>query len=168
MPQLDPFTYFSQFLWFCLLFFTFYIFICNNGYGFLSISRILKLRNQLLAQPENKILSKKANSQILQKAFSTSVSYMQSTNSEVSEWSKALHFSKKIPLLASFGELRLARRLEENLCHLISKSSTNHPTSTCKNERMQLHLLHALMEMNTSPIRTFVLESTHSKMKPRK
>lgn len=165
MPQLDPFTYFSQFLWFCLLFFTFYIFICNNGDGFLSISRILKLRNQLLAQPENKILSKKANSQILQKAFSTSVSYMQSTLSQVSEWSKALHFSKKIPLLASFGELRLARRIEENLCRLISKSSTN-PTVTCKNERMQLHLLHAQMQMNTSPIKIFVLESTQ--MKPRK
>nr|VDD24181.1 unnamed protein product [Brassica rapa] len=49
MPQLDKFTYFSQFFWLCLFFFTFYIFICNDGDGVLGISRILKLRNQLLS-----------------------------------------------------------------------------------------------------------------------
>ena len=78
MPQLDPFTYFTQFFWFCLFFFTFYIAICNDGDGILAISRILKLRNQLLSQPENKILSKKAHSleEILTKGFRTGVSYM--------------------------------------------------------------------------------------------
>nr|WRH36847.1 ATP synthase F0 subunit 8 [Cyperus stolonifer] len=49
MPQLDKFTYFSQFFWLCLFFFTFYIAICNNGDGLLGISRILKLRNQLIS-----------------------------------------------------------------------------------------------------------------------
>ena len=43
MPQLDKFTYFTQFFWSCLFLFTFYIPICNDGDGVLGISRILKL-----------------------------------------------------------------------------------------------------------------------------
>ncbi|YP_717120.1 hypothetical protein BrnapMp022 (mitochondrion) [Brassica napus] len=58
MPQLDKFTYFSQFFWLCLFFFTFYIFICNDGDGVLGISRILKLRNQLLSHWGKTIQSK--------------------------------------------------------------------------------------------------------------
>ncbi|CAD5197553.1 unnamed protein product [Musa acuminata subsp. malaccensis] len=49
MPQLDKFTFFTQFFWSCLILFLFYILICNDGYGVLGISRILKLRNQLLS-----------------------------------------------------------------------------------------------------------------------
>nr|YP_009316014.1 hypothetical protein [Cocos nucifera]AOX13008.1 hypothetical protein [Cocos nucifera] len=55
MPQLDKFTYFTQFFWSCLILFTFYIPICNDGDGVLGISRILKLRNQLLSHRGNKI-----------------------------------------------------------------------------------------------------------------
>nr|CAA41215.1 pol-urf [Brassica napus] len=58
MPQLDKFTYFSQFFWLCLFFFTFYIFICNDGDGVLGISRILKLWNQLLSHRGKTLLSK--------------------------------------------------------------------------------------------------------------
>ena len=54
MPQLDKFTYFSQFFWLCLILFTLFIAICNDGDGVLGISRILKLRNQLLSHRENK------------------------------------------------------------------------------------------------------------------
>ena len=43
MPQLDKFTYFTQFFWSCLFLFTFYIAICNDGDGLLGISRIVKL-----------------------------------------------------------------------------------------------------------------------------
>ena len=56
MPQLDKFTYFTQFFWLCLFFFTFYIFICNDGDGVLGISRILKLRNQLVSHTGGTIL----------------------------------------------------------------------------------------------------------------
>ncbi|KAL0352263.1 UNVERIFIED_CONTAM: putative ATP synthase protein YMF19 [Sesamum calycinum] len=55
MPQLDKFTYFTQFFWSCLFLFTFYIAICNNGDGVLGISRILKLRNQLVSHRETNI-----------------------------------------------------------------------------------------------------------------
>ncbi|ESW04798.1 hypothetical protein PHAVU_011G125800 [Phaseolus vulgaris] len=57
MPQLDKFTYFTQFFWSCLFLFTFYIPICNDGDGVLGISRILKLRNQLVSNRGNKIRS---------------------------------------------------------------------------------------------------------------
>ncbi|KAJ0734883.1 putative H(+)-transporting two-sector ATPase [Helianthus annuus] len=42
----------------CLFLFTFYIAICNDGDGLLGISRILKLRNQLLSHRTNNIRSK--------------------------------------------------------------------------------------------------------------
>uniref|UniRef100_A0A452XER9 H(+)-transporting two-sector ATPase n=2 Tax=Triticinae TaxID=1648030 RepID=A0A452XER9_AEGTS len=58
MPQLDKLTYFSQFFWLCLLLFTFYILLFNNNNGILGISRILKLRNQLLSHRGGEIRSK--------------------------------------------------------------------------------------------------------------
>ncbi|GMI95820.1 hypothetical protein HRI_005289400 [Hibiscus trionum] len=73
MPQLDKLTYFSQFFWLCLFLFIFYIPICNDGDGVLGISRILKLRNQLLSHRGNNIRSKdpKSLEDILIKGLST-------------------------------------------------------------------------------------------------
>ncbi|MCL7034876.1 hypothetical protein MKW94_015077 [Papaver nudicaule] len=77
MPQLDQFTYFTQFFWSCLLLFTFYIAITNDSNGFLGISRILKLRNELVSQRGTKIRSKASNGEsISSKGFSTGLSYM--------------------------------------------------------------------------------------------
>src|SRR5690606_8483764 len=91
MPQLDKFTYFSQFFWLCLFFFTFYIFICNDGDGVLGISRILKLRNQLLSHRGKTIQSKDPNSleDLLRKGFSTGVSYRYAGIYEVAQWCNA-------------------------------------------------------------------------------
>ncbi|PRQ15663.1 putative H(+)-transporting two-sector ATPase (mitochondrion) [Rosa chinensis] len=88
MPQLDKFTYFTQFFWSCLFLFTFYIPICNDGDGFLGISRILKLRNRLVSQRGNNTRSNDPNSleEILRKGFSTGVSYMYSSLFEVAKW----------------------------------------------------------------------------------
>ncbi|GFS28126.1 hypothetical protein Acr_00g0000190 [Actinidia rufa] len=82
MPQLDKFTYFTQFFWSCLFLFTFYIPICNDGDGILGISRILKLRNQLVSHRENNIRNNdpKSFEDILRKGFSTGVSYITSSN----------------------------------------------------------------------------------------
>ncbi|CAN6917250.1 unnamed protein product [Brassica oleracea] len=75
MPQLDKFTYFSQFFCLCIFFFTFYIFICNDGDGVLGISRILQLRNQLLLHRGKTIQRKDPNSleDLLRKCFSTGI-----------------------------------------------------------------------------------------------
>ncbi|GKB40198.1 ATPase subunit 8, partial [Tanacetum coccineum] len=128
MPQLDKFTYFTQFFWSCLFLFTFYIAICNDGDGLLGISRILKLRNQLLSHRTNNIQSKDPNSleDILRKGFSIGLSYMYSSLFEVSQWCKAVDLlgkRRKITLISCFGEISGSRGMERNILYLISKSS---------------------------------------------
>nr|ULQ69094.1 ATP synthase subunit 8 [Cyperus difformis] len=149
MPQLDKFTYFSQFFWLCLFFFTFYIAICNNGDGLLGISRILKLRNQLISNQGNKIQSKDPNSleDILIKGFSTGVSYMYSILFEVSQWCKTIDYlgkSMKLTLISCFGEISGLRGIDKNILYLISKSSYNTSSSriTLRNDIMLNHVLH--------------------------
>jgi F-type H+-transporting ATPase subunit b len=45
MPQLDQFTYLTQFIWLCIFYMTFYVLLFNDGLP--KISRILKLRAYL-------------------------------------------------------------------------------------------------------------------------
>ncbi|KAH0446497.1 hypothetical protein IEQ34_024674 [Dendrobium chrysotoxum] len=149
MPQLDKLTYFTQFFWLCLLFFTFSILICNDGDGILGISRILKLRNQLLSHRGNKIRSNDPNSleDISRKGFSTGVSYMYSSFFEVSQWCQTVDLLGKrlrITLISCFGEISGSRGIERNILYLISKSSYNTSSSriTCRNEIMLIHVPH--------------------------
>lgn len=152
MPQLDKFTYFTQFFWSCLFFFTFYIAICNDGDGVLGISRILKLRNQLVSHRENNIRRNDPNSleDILRKGFSTGVSYMYSSLFEVSQWCNAVDLlgkRKKITLISCFGELSGSRGMERNIFYFISKSSYSTSSNpgwgiTCRNDIMLIHVLH--------------------------
>ena len=152
MPQLDKFTYFTQFFWSCLFLLTFYIAICNDRDGVLGISRILKLRNQLLSHRENKIRSKdpKSLEEILRKGFSTGVSYMYSSLFEVSQWCKAVDLlgkRRKMTLISSFGEISASRGIERNIFYLISKSSYSTSSNpgwgiTCRNDIMLIHVPH--------------------------
>nr|AUD38839.1 ATPase subunit 8 [Theligonum cynocrambe] len=152
MPQLDKFTYFTQFFWSCLFLFTFYIAICNDRDGVLGISRILKLRNQLLSHRENKIRSKDSKSleDILRKGFSTGVSYMYSSLFEVSQWCKAIDLlgkRRKITLISCFGEISGSRGIERNIFSLISKSSYSTSSNpgwgiACRNDIMLIHVPH--------------------------
>nr|UTM92053.1 ATPase subunit 8 [Gastrodia dyeriana]WOC30379.1 ATPase subunit 8 [Gastrodia longistyla] len=137
MPQLDKLTYLTQLFWLCLLFFTFYILICNDGDGILGISRILKLRNQLLSH--RKVRSNDPLEDISRKGFSTGVSYMYSSFFEVSQWTvDFLGKRLRIPLISCFGEISGSRGIERNILYLISKSSYNTFSSriACRNERM--------------------------------
>lgn len=149
MPQLDKLTYFSQFFWLCLFLFIFYIPICNDGDGVLGISRILKLRNQLLSHRGNNIRSKdpKSLEDILIKGFSTGVSYMDSTLFEVSQWCKAVDLlgkKRKRTLISCFGEISGSRGIERNIFYLISKSFHSNPgwVITCRNDIMLIHVPH--------------------------
>jgi hypothetical protein len=149
MPQLDKFTYFSQFFWLCLFLFTFYIAICNNGDGVLGISRILKLRNQLLSHRGNKIQSKDPHSleDILRKGLSTGVSYMYSILFEVSQWCQTIDSfgkSMKFTLISCFGEISGSRGIDKNILYLIDQSSYNTSSSriTLRNDIMLIHVLH--------------------------
>ncbi len=150
MPQLDKLTYLTQFFWSCLFLFTFYIPICNDGDGVLGISRILKLRNQLVSHRGNNIRSKDPNSleDILRKGFSTGVSYMYSSLFEVSQWCKAVDLlgkRRKITLISCFGEISASRRVEINFIYMIKKSRWSiyfNPgwRIACKNDRMLVHV----------------------------
>lgn len=152
MPQLDKFTYFTQFFWSCLFLFTFYIPICNDGDGLLGISIILKLRNQLVSHRENNIRSSDPNSleDILRKGFSTGVSYMYKSLFEVSQWCKAVDLlgkRRKITLISCFGEISGSRGMERNIFYLISKSSYSTSSNpgwgiTCRNDIMLIHVPH--------------------------
>ena len=152
MPQLDKFTYFTQFFWSCLLLFTFYIPICNDGDGVLGISRILKLRNQLVSHRGNNIRSNDPNSleDILRKGFSTGVSYMYSSLFEVSQWCNAVDLlgkRRRIPLISCFGEISGSRGMERNIFYLISKSSYSTSSNpgwgiTCRNDITLIHVPH--------------------------
>lgn len=150
MPQLDKLTYFSQFFWLCLFFFTFYIAICNNGDGLLGISRILKLRNQLKeGLSVNKIQSKDPNSleEIFRKGLSTGVSYMYSILFEVSQWCKTIDYlgkSLKFTLISFLGEISGLRGIDKEILYFISKSSYNTSSSriTLRNDIMLIHVLH--------------------------
>nr|ANY30683.1 ATPase subunit 8 [Scheuchzeria sp. AC-2016] len=149
MPQLDKFTYFTQFFWSCLVLFTYYIPICNDRDGVLGIGRILKLRNQLLSNRGNKIRSNdpKKLEEVSIKGFSTGVSYMSSTLFEVSQWCQAVDLlgkRRKITLISSFGEISGSRGMERNILYLISKSSEGTSSSlfTCRNDIMLIHVPH--------------------------
>ena len=152
MPQLDKFTYFTQFFWSCLFLFTFYIPICNDGDGVLGISRILKLRNQLVSHRENNMRSNdpKSLEDILRKGFSTGVSYMYSSLFEVSQWCNAVDLlgkKRKITLISCFGEISGSRGMERNIFYLISKSSYSTSSNpewgiTCRNDIMLIHVPH--------------------------
>ena len=50
MPQLDQFTYLTQFVWLCLSFMTLYILLYKDGLP--KIARILKLRSKLVSQQD--------------------------------------------------------------------------------------------------------------------
>jgi hypothetical protein len=149
MPQLDKLTYFSQFFWLCLLLFTFYILLFNNNNGILGISRILKLRNQLLSRRGGEIQSKdpKNLEDISRKGFSTGLSYMYSSLSEVSQWCKTVDYlgkRRKITLISDFGEISGSRGMERQILYLISKSSYNTSSSriTCWKNIMLTHVPH--------------------------
>jgi hypothetical protein len=146
VPQLDKFTYFSQFFWLCLFFFTFYITICNNGDGLLGISRILKLRNLLIANQGNKIQSKDPNSleEILSEGLRTGVSYMYSILLEVSQWCKTINLKglMNFTMISCFGGNRGLRGIEKNILYLISKSTSYSRITLIRNDIILINVLH--------------------------
>ena len=87
MPQLDQFTYLSQFVWLTISFMSYYVLLYN--YGLPKISRILKLRARLVSQ-QNKG-SDHNNQQldqdeVITESFKKSVAYLNSSVSTASQW----------------------------------------------------------------------------------
>lgn len=90
MHQLDQFTYLTQLFWLLTFYISFYILLCYNGLP--KISRILKLRKQLLSKiaiAENK--NHLANADVVMtESFTISASYLSSSIWNASEWCKKM------------------------------------------------------------------------------
>lgn len=118
MPQLDQFTYLTQFVWLCFFFMTFYVFLYKDGLP--KISRILKLRAHLVSQQtgESSLSNKDVESSIvLQTALKSSLSYLYSSVSHASKWCSgmitSLNANQLKPLnksyLRSLGEISVSQ-----------------------------------------------------------
>lgn len=91
MPQLDQFTYLSQFVWLALSFLTYYVLVYN--YGLPKISRILKLRARFLKPSSSSTDSETAPSlnslPILAESFQKGALYLTTSVTGASSWCDA-------------------------------------------------------------------------------
>lgn len=90
MHQLDQFTYLTQLFWLLIFYISFYILLCYNGLP--KISRILKLRKQLLSKTAVKLVNDKNHlaDVVMTESFTTSASYLSSSIWNASEWCKKM------------------------------------------------------------------------------
>lgn len=99
MPQLDQFTYLSQFVWLALSFMTYYVFVYN--YGLPKISRIFKLRARFIKpslQGSSELSSKSSDFKIassltafpiLAESFQKGATYLSMSVTGASVWCDA-------------------------------------------------------------------------------
>lgn len=125
MPQLDQFTYLTQFVWLCVFYMTFYVLLYNDGLP--KISRILKLRAHLVSQQSKDTsrfapFSRSGQAAHLflhsvQVALKSSLSYLYSSVSGASKWCNSmissLNANQLKPInksyLRSLGEIGLSQ-----------------------------------------------------------
>jgi hypothetical protein len=123
MPQLDQFTYLSQYVWLCVFYMTFYVLLYN--YGLPKISRILKLRAYLVSQQskDTQLSNKNVDtSVVLQTALKNSFSYLYSSVSGASNWCSgminSLNSNQLKPMnksyLSSLGEIGLSQVIKDS------------------------------------------------------
>lgn len=87
MPQLDPITYFTQYFWFIVVFFSLYIIIATNVLP--HIGKILKTRNKFKSNKitsSHKVTNETTN---FEKVLVNSLSKTKSLNSNIIESGKA-------------------------------------------------------------------------------
>jgi hypothetical protein len=130
MPQLDQFTYLTQFVWLCVFYMSFYVLLYNE---LPLISRILKLRTLLVS----KVTS--GGNESLQTAFlnpqdvvlrilQSSVAYMYSSVSGASDWCKDLvsrcnaHQLEGMnqAYVSALGEIMLSKGIKQSALETIS------------------------------------------------
>jgi F-type H+-transporting ATPase subunit b len=144
MPQLDQFTYLSQFVWLCVFYMSFYVLLMNDGLP--KLSRILKLRAQLVSQHTNsnadtitqmgsplgqdpvKTSHRDTSGTADLRALSKSVSYLNSCVSGASQWCNDMITtlnSNQLKLmnsayLSSLGELGVSQVIKQSALETIS------------------------------------------------
>lgn len=86
MPQLDQFTYLSQFVWLCVCFMSFYVLLYNNALP--KVSRILKLRSLLHAPHTDAVANQQPvhHDEVITQALKNSVAYLVDSASAAGLW----------------------------------------------------------------------------------
>lgn len=140
MPQLDQFTYLTQFIWLCVFYMIFYVLLFNDGLP--KISRILKLRAHLcadrsqgsdpehetmLASSDNRVSKAHSNGgasgqDVVFRTLNSSISYLNSSVTGAFNWCAKsvdnLNTNQLKPMnqsyLRSIGEISLSQWVKYN------------------------------------------------------
>nr|YP_010881214.1 ATP synthase F0 subunit 8 [Pellia neesiana]WIA66962.1 ATP synthase F0 subunit 8 [Pellia neesiana]WIA67003.1 ATP synthase F0 subunit 8 [Pellia neesiana]WIA67044.1 ATP synthase F0 subunit 8 [Pellia neesiana] len=126
MPQLDQFTYLTQFVWLCVFYITFYVLLYNDGLP--KISRIIKLRKRLhlLVSSQQQKVGNESNDRVEQvvfkECFQASANYPYSSVSGASKWCKGmvqLANANKLQRMnkdyvCSLGEISVSQVIKKN------------------------------------------------------
>lgn len=150
MPQLDAFTYFTQFFWSTTLLFSFYIQFSHDGLT--GISRLLKLRNPHLAPGAYQLrrhdcfappLLVRALAD-LRTGVATCRSYIASRGSEVDKWAQPSTVFGSLRqnwlLLSCFGELRCSCGMDRHLDCCFRSSYELDGSAGCLSRIADLHV----------------------------
>jgi F-type H+-transporting ATPase subunit b len=135
MPQLDQFTYLTQFVWLCVFYMSFYLLLMNDGLP--KVSRILKLRAQLVSQhtssSDDVVPHEIEQDAVIKQSLSSSVSYLDSCISGASEWCNNIVSTlndnqlktMNSAYLSSLGEISVSQVLKQSALETISPLTRN-------------------------------------------
>jgi len=150
MPQLDQFTYLTQFVWLCLSFMGYYIYVYN--YSLPKISRILKLRARLVSiqSQASENISIGNQDEVLAESLKNSVTYLNTSIAGASTWcndmitqfnTNQLEPYNKIYMqsLASMSLSQLSK--SKTLDKLSALTSTSLPSGSLLNSILVIRLL---------------------------
>nr|YP_009674918.1 ATP synthase F0 subunit 8 [Haplomitrium hookeri]QDE12948.1 ATP synthase F0 subunit 8 [Haplomitrium hookeri] len=132
MPQLDQFTYLTQFVWLCVFYVTFYVLLYSDGLP--KISRIIKLRKRLVSQ--ERVGAERSNDRVgrdvvFKECFQASANYPYSSVSGASEWcggmvqlanANQLQRMNK-DYVCSLGEISVSQVIKKNALSTLSPST---------------------------------------------
>nr|YP_008816012.1 ATP synthase F0 subunit 8 [Closterium baillyanum]AGZ90234.1 ATP synthase F0 subunit 8 [Closterium baillyanum] len=126
MPQLDQFTYLTQFVWLCVFYMTFYVLLYNDGLP--KISRILKLRAHLVSQQSGAkafLSNQDVDSALfpVQAALKSSLSYLYSSVSGASKWCSGAQHSLNANQLFAMNKSYLRSLGSEAVSQVIKYSA---------------------------------------------
>nr|YP_008816151.1 ATP synthase F0 subunit 8 [Roya obtusa]AGZ90365.1 ATP synthase F0 subunit 8 [Roya obtusa] len=147
MPQLDQFTYLTQFVWLCVFYMTFYILLYNDGLP--KVSRILKLRAYLTSSKENIDLSKISSDKqsvsngffnsfddVLKECFHNSISYLYSSSSSASKWCHEIISNLNISQLGLMNKSYVRSLGEITISQIIKYYALNNISPLTKNRNI--------------------------------
>lgn len=130
MPQLDQFTYLTQFVWLCVFYMSFYVLLYKE---LPLISRILKLRTLLVSkvtsganEPQQTAFLNPQD--VVLRTLQSSVAYMYSSVSGASDWCKGLvsrcnaHQLEGMnkAYVSALGEIMLSKGIKQSALETIS------------------------------------------------